>query len=302
MFTSPSGRLQPVWSFLLSVAFSAAAFVACSFIAAMIEGEHVLRFEVVFRPLLAAALFGTYLWLLTVVDHVEEKGAARLGFPVVQGWKRQLGAGCILGLILACLALIPVIIWADIRFDTHISSRALARAAVVLVVLVFGALAEELMFRGYPFQRLEEAVGPVGAIAVFSVLFALVHLTNPGASPLGLLNTVLIGVVLAVAYLRTRALWLCWGIHFGWNATLGLLFGLPVSGLRIFNVVVRGTTTGSRWLTGGSYGIEASAPGVLAVVVGLLVVWKWPMRRLGKPLTFPTPKTEHLDTIAGIQN
>jgi membrane protease YdiL (CAAX protease family) len=302
MFTSATGRLQPVWSFLLSVAFSLAAFVACSFIAALFSGEHILRFEAIFRPLLAAALFGIYFWLLTVADQVEEQRTAALGFPVARGWKRQLGAGCILGLILACLAVIPTIIWADASLDIHVNSHTLLRAAVVLIVLIFGALAEEMMFRGYPFQRLEEVIGPLGAIAVFSVLFALVHLSNPGANPLGLLNTVLIGLVLAIAYLRTRALWLCWGIHFGWNATLGLLFGLPVSGLRIFNVVVRGSTTGSRWLTGGSYGVEASAPGVFAVVIGLLVVWKWPMAQLGKPLTFPRTEGEHLDSVAGIQN
>lgn len=302
MFTSPSGRLQPVWGFLLSLAFSIAAFAACSLIAALITGEHVLRFEAIFRPLLAAALFGIYFWLLTVADQVDEQPVAALGFPIVAGWRRQLGAGCIFGLMLASLAVIPVVIWADVSLDIHVSSRNLGRATVVLIVLIFGALAEELMFRGYPFQRLEEVIGPLGAIVVFSMLFALVHLSNPGASLLGLLNTVLIGLVLAIAYLRTRALWLCWGIHFGWNATLGLLFGLPVSGLRIFNVVVRGTATGPRWLTGGSYGVEASAPGVFAVVVGLLVIWKWPLARLGKPLTFPSPEAEHLDSVAGIQN
>jgi membrane protease YdiL (CAAX protease family) len=302
MFTSPSGRLQPAWSFLLSFTFSIAAFVACSFVAALFAGEHVLRFEAIFRPLLVAALFGIYFWLLTVADQVEEQRVAALGFPVVRGWKRQLGAACILGLILASLAVVPVIIWADVSFEFHVNSRALGRAAVVLVVLVFGAIAEELMFRGYPFQRLEQAIGTLGAIAVFSVLFALVHLSNPGASPLGLLNTVLIGLLLAIAYLRTRALWLCWGIHFGWNATLGLLFGLPVSGLRIFNVVGRGSTTGPHWLTGGSYGVEASVPGVFAVVIGLLVIWKWPGARLGKPLTFPPSEPEHHDSVAGIQN
>ena len=87
-------------------------------------------------------------------------------------------------------------------------------------------------------SALVEAIGAGGAILVFSVLFGLVHLLNPGANHWGLLNTVLIGVVLSVAYLRTRALWLPWGIHFAWNATLGLLFGLPVSGIRLFNVVV----------------------------------------------------------------
>ena len=302
MFTSPSGRLQPAWSFLLSLALSLAAFAGCSFVAALFTGEHVLRFEAIFRPLVAAALFGIYFWMLTVADQLEEQRVSALGFTVARGWRRQLAAGCLLGLLLASLAIVPMVLWADARFAAQVSSQALMRAVVVVVVLVFGALAEEMMFRGYPFQRLEEAIGPVGAIAIFSVLFALVHLSNPGASPLGLLNTVLIGLVLAIAYLRTRALWLCWGIHFGWNATLGLLFGLPVSGLRLFNVVVHGSTKGPNWLTGGSYGVEASAPGVFAVLIGLLVVWKWPVARLGKPLTFPRPESEHLDRVAGIQN
>jgi uncharacterized protein len=302
MFTSATGRLQPIWSFFLSVALSVAAFVVCAFVAGALTRDHVLRFEAIFRPLLCAALFGIYLWLLTVADQVQEHRVAALGFPLAPGWKRQLAAGCILGLVVTCLAVIPLAIWSEVALDIRFSSRGILRVAVVLIVLISGALAEEMMFRGYPFQRLEEAIGPTGAIGVFSILFGAVHLSNPDASALGLLNTILIGVVLAIAYLRTRALWLSWGIHFGWNLTLGLLLGLPVSGLRIFNVVTRATAKGPRWLTGGSYGIEASVPGALAVVVGLLVVWKWPVARLGKPLTFPPPDSEHLDCIAGIQN
>ena len=164
-----------------------------------------------------------------------------------------------------------------------------------------GALAEELMFRGYPFQRLVEAVGPVGAIAIFSILFGAVHLMNPGATAIGLVNTVLIGVVLAIAYLRTRALWLPWGLHFGWNASLGLLFGLPVSGLRMFNVVDRMSAPGPTWLTGGSYGPEASVPGAIAVLVGLLVVCVWPMERMDNPVTSARKLSEPLDDITGIQ-
>ena len=301
MFTSPTGRLQPIWSFLLSAAFSMAAFVVCSFVAAEITGEHILRFEAIFRPLLVAALFGIYFWLLTVADQVEENRAAALGFPVVAGWRRQLSAGCLLGVVLTTLAVLPMAIWGDLGANIHLNLHALVRAGGVMIVLIFGALAEEMMFRGYPFQRLEEAIGPLGAIGVFSVLFGIVHLTNHGASAVGLLNTVLIGVVLAVAYLRTRALWLPWGLHFGWNAMLGLVFGLPVSGLRVFNVVVHTSTQGPRWLTGGSYGIEASTPGAMAVVIGLIVVWKWPVTRLGGPLTFPRQDPEHLDSIAGIQ-
>ena len=128
--------------------------------------------------------------------------------------------------------------------DSALAFTSLPRVGAVLIVLLVGALAEELMFRGYPFQHLEEGIGAVGAIVVFSVMFGAVHLSNPGASIWGLINTILIGILLSVAYLRTRALWLPWGIHFGWNFALGFLFGLPVSGLRIFNVVVRTSVTG----------------------------------------------------------
>ena len=70
------------------------------------------------------------------------------------------------------------------------------------------------------------------------------------------------GVLLAAAYLRSRALWLPWGIHLAWNAVLGVGFGLPVSGLTQFAVVVQGTAQGPEWLTGGGYGLEASVVGL----------------------------------------
>ena len=136
------------------------------------------------------------------------------------------------------------------------------------------------------FSGLVEAIGPGGAIVVFSVLFGLVHLTNPGASFWGLLDTVVIGIVLSLAYLRTRALWLPWGFHFAWNATLGLVFGLPVSGLRLFNAVIHTTANGPRWLTGGAYGLEASLPGALVVLLALLIVWRAPLMPLVDPYAF----------------
>ena len=97
-----------------------------------------------------------------------------------------------------------------------------------------------------------------------------------------------IGILLSIMYLRTRSLWLPWGFHFAWNTTLGLVLGLPVSGLRLFNVAVHGTANGPRWLTGGSYGIEASAPGAFAIGVGLLVAWKAPIERLMEPVALPS--------------
>jgi uncharacterized protein len=302
MFTTDSGHLQPVWAFVLSAFLSAAAFYLCSSVAFAIAGELILISELIFRPLLAAMLLVLFSWLLTTADHVEAHRLAAMGLPRVPGFLRQFFSGSFLGFLLVALAVIPIAVWGDVTMNLRGSSRTPVRLVAVLVILVTGALAEELLFRGYPFQRLQEGIGSVGAIAVFSLMFGAVHLLNPGASIWGLINTILIGVVLSIAYLRTRALWLPWGIHFAWNATLGLLLGLPVSGLRVFNVAVRSTAHGPLWLTGGSYGVEASLSGALAVLFGLAVVGRWPFMPL-RPAELPLVEGAiHPSGLPGIQN
>jgi len=281
MFTDSEGRLKPAWAFLLSALIACAAFMASGYFAAAVAGNHILQFEAVFRTCLVGLLLVEFSWLLTVGNHVESHRLAAQGLPISPGWAIQFFVGGALGLVLVGIAVGAVAIAGRVAIRGTWAPHPLYRLALVLLVLLVGALAEELMFRGYPFQRLVEAIGPAGAILVFSMLFGLVHILNPGASLWGLLNTVAIGVVLSVAYLRTGALWLPWGLHFAWNATLGLVFGLPVSGIRLFNVVVHADATGPRWLTGGTYGIEASLPGAVAVLLGLAVVWLLPMKRLG---------------------
>jgi uncharacterized protein len=279
MFTDGAGRIQPIWAFVLSALLSVLAFLIAGYLAAAVAGDHVLRFEAIFRPLLAVLLLGVFSWLLAVANHVEEHRVAAQGLPLTQGWTRQFVLGCAFGLVLVILAVIPLAIWGNLSFRTTLTLHNMARVLMVLGVLTSGALAEELMFRGYPFQRLVEGIGAAGAIVVFSVLFGVVHLSNPGATVWGLVNTVAIGVLLSVIYLRTGSLWMPWGFHFAWNTALGIVLGLPVSGLRLFNVAMHGTANGPRWLTGGSYGIEASAPGAFAIGVGLVIAWKTPIKR-----------------------
>jgi hypothetical protein len=156
-----------------------------------------------------------------------------------------------------------------------ITAHTLRLAVEVSLLLFGGALLEEVMFRGYPFQRLVEAVGPFWAVTMASALFAAAHLGNPNAGGVlswAFFNTIAIGVLLAVAYLRTRTLWFPFGIHFGWNFALGFVFGLPVSGLSDFSVLVHGSIRGHQWLTGGAYGLENSGAAAILMVLSLLLV------------------------------
>lgn len=148
----------------------------------------------------------------------------------------------------------------------------------VSVALAFGAAGEELMFRGYGFQILLKAAGPLASILPVSVLFAFMHAGNLNITWLGLLNTGLWGLLLGLAFLRSGDLWLPIGLHFGWNWTLPL-FGVNLSG---FTMELTGYAIhwkiGPLW-SGGDYGPEG---GMLTcfVVVGLVFyLWSVPIRR-----------------------
>ncbi len=290
MFTNSKGKLQPVWAFIFAAILSAVAFVVSGNIAAQMVGQRAFLFELVFRPLLSLLLLGIYVWMLTVGDHIEDHRIAAQGLPHVKGWWKHFALGAAVGFLLTVLAVAPIHFWGHTRIAYDQGLKIVPKVAAVIVILLFGALAEELMFRGYPFQHLEKGIGAVGAIAVFSVLYGLLHLLNPGAGRWGVVNTILIGILLSIAYLRTRSLWLPWGIHFGWNATLGSIFGLTVSGFRFFNVYARTTVTGPTWVTGGSYGVEASATCAIAIVLGILIVWKLPLQKLPQPVAPLSPK------------
>lgn len=299
MFSNGNGKLKPVWAFVFSVILGALAFLVAGNIATEAAGDHPFRRELIFRALWAILLLGIFIWLLTVGDHIEDHRIAAQGLPRVRGWLKQFVMGLVLGFVLPALAVAPIYFWGHFRYKILWNWHFLPNLIAVVLTLLVGALAEELMFRGFPFQHLEKGIGTVQAVAILSFLYALLHLINPSATVWGIANTFLIGVLLTVAYLRTRALWLPWGIHFGWNATLGLLFGLPVSGIRAFNLWIYTQVYGPKWLTGDLYGIEAAATGTAAILIGILLVATLPAAKLPQPIPQPSaePAMESLSSI-----
>jgi hypothetical protein len=80
-------------------------------------------------------------------------------------------------------------------------------------------------------------------------------------------------IAFTAAYQLSRRLWLPMGMHFAWNYLLSAVLALPVSGHEARGWV-QGSMTGPEWLSGGAYGVEASAAALLAwaaAAAGLLL-------------------------------
>lgn len=133
------------------------------------------------------------------------------------------------------------------------------------------ALFEELLLRAVVFKIAEESLGTWPALAGQALLFGALHLGNPHATAFGAIAIALeAGVLLAAAYMRTRRLWLAWGIHLGWNATQGSVFGVRVSGTEVSASLLHSTPSGPTWLTGGDFGVEASPVAIVVCVAAAI--------------------------------
>ncbi|WP_081422279.1 CPBP family intramembrane glutamic endopeptidase [Xanthomonas cannabis] len=136
---------------------------------------------------------------------------------------------------------------------------------------------EELMMRAAILRLVWRAFGPWTAFAVSSAVFGISHLGNPNATVFAALCIALeAGVMMGAFYALTGRIWVSIGAHAAWNFTQGYLFGAAVSGVAAGPAIARSTFNAAlpEWLTGGTFGPEASLVGMLVcLAVGLSVVW-----------------------------
>jgi hypothetical protein len=196
------------------------------------------------------------------------------GLPRRPGWLREFGLGVAVGwaVVVVCAAIMAIAGGIAIRFSGNL--QAWGWFLVDAGFFALAALAEEIAFRGYAFQRFARAVGSVGAVIGFSVLYAFVQSLEPGSNRISAAVAVVLTIVLSTAYLRTRALWVSWGINFAWKGVRALLFGLTVSGVSSRSPVVQGDPMGPFWLTGGGLGLDGSWLAFFVLLAAVPVVYR----------------------------
>jgi membrane protease YdiL (CAAX protease family) len=200
-----------------------------------------------------------------------------LGASFTHGWAFNFVAGLLLGGATFALAALIGMLPGGLSF--HSNSDAGYPAILSTLILTFGlftaaAAFEEALLRGYILQTFVRSKLTLFAVMFTATVFATLHNTNPNATWLSWLNTFLAGVWLAIAYLKTRDLWLPLGVHVAWNWVQGSIFGVEVSGLTkiVEAPLMRESDSGPAWLTGGEYGIEGGVACTIALIVSILAI------------------------------
>jgi membrane protease YdiL (CAAX protease family) len=196
------------------------------------------------------------------------------GFPGRAGFTHEAGLGLAAGWGLALLCVLPLTVGGGIAIRLATGPSAWEWLLADGAFFAAAALAEEVAFRGYGFQRFAAAVGPLGAAIGFAAFYAIVQAFQVGSSRASIAVSIALSLVLSTAYLRTRALWLSWGLNFGWKASRALVFGLAISGVNSHSPVVQGDPMGPFWLTGGGFGLDGSWITFFVLVAGLALVYR----------------------------
>ncbi|MFN2397481.1 MAG: lysostaphin resistance A-like protein [Gemmatimonadaceae bacterium] len=202
---------------------------------------------------------------------------------------RRLGGGFILGALtigIPSLALLSLD-WLEPYPASVVGAAEWLRfAAMMTWFLLPAALAEELMFRGYPFAVLREKLGWQVSIVTTSVIFGLLHWQNPSAGLQPLVLVMLAGVFLAAILLVSGSLYAAWMAHFAWNWTMVALLHADVSGVMPLPPPgYRIADAGPDWVTGGAWGPEGGAGAALGMGAAIyyLVYHRARIRRASLP-------------------
>ena len=276
VFIGPRG-LRAGWSLLLFAAILAAQWAVAIVIARRFAHLQTLRPKALY-PLDAliseSIMLATVVVATAVMARIERRPLLSYGFTGVDSLRR-FGSGLLVG-VLAISALVAVLWLAHfLSFDGRAlhGPTAFGYGALWALAFLLVGFFEESLFRGYALYTLSRGLNFFWAAIVLSIVFGLVHSTNPGESPFGVFGAGAVGLVFCFSLWLTGSLWWAVGMHAAWDWTQTYFFGAADSGLRAEGHLFQTHPIGSALWSGGSTGPEASV--LVLPLLGLIALGLW---------------------------
>lgn len=228
---------------------------------------HILFYEPYTFLCWLFALAYTLILCYVFCNFLEHKSVWDLGLRIREGEVLNFVLGTLIGIFMITVVFLIEyhlkLIYVEANSEIHISYLVYG-----LLTSLSVALMEELVFRGYLFQNALLSLSENQSILLSSIIFGLMHIFNPNVNFLAIIVISVIGVLLAICYLRTQTLYLPIGIHFAWNYFEGFIYGFPISGNEVKGILIT-KSEGTVWLTGGTFGPEG---GLIGLIVSFLAV------------------------------
>ncbi len=183
--------------------------------------------------------------------------------------------GFLVGFLMNFGCILCALIHGDIKLYLNFTVSAIPFFLWAFLWVFVQSSSEELWCRGFMYERIRVHYPLWVAIAVNGLFFAALHMANPGASALPIIDIAVCGLSFSIAKWYTGSIWFPMGIHTTWNFTQNLLFGLPNSGLvseaSVFSLDA--ASAQDSLVYNVAFGVEGAIPAVLAdAILGIVCI------------------------------
>ena len=154
--------------------------------------------------------------------------------------------------------------------------------AIGLLFAVFvQSSAEELLCRGFMYQRLLKSTNsPAFTIIFNSLFFAALHLFNNGMSILPFYCILIFGVLASMLVYYFDSLWMVMGLHAMWNFTQSILLGLPNSGNNVpYSIFKIGSSVKGSFAYNPIFGLEGTIFSCVLMTACCVALYLWKSKK-----------------------
>jgi membrane protease YdiL (CAAX protease family) len=202
---------------------------------------------------------------LLMTRYAEKRNFSTLGFQTGR-MINNISIGFLIGLFWIAISLV----FQYISGTIFIGAQNAIPAGVFIIygiALLINASVQEILFRSYIYQTIESNFNALSAIIITSVLFSVSHIGAVKAGFIPTLNVFGAGLVFAVAYHKTKNLWMPIAMHFVWNFSVSSILYKPITdynGLELFRL------KGSSLLAGGEDGVQTTILTTLSIIIVII--------------------------------
>lgn len=225
-------------------------------------------------------LFLTVVYIIIFVPYavfVQKRSLRGLGFAVKGvNVAREYGSGLLIGLLMMTATVVGEVLIGGIQFKGFaLTADLVPPILIIFIAYMIQGMEEEMVSRGFLMISIARRYPLWLGVLTNSFLFGAMHMMNTGVTVFSVLNTVLHGLLYSMFFLRRDSIWQAGGVHAGWNFSQSCIFAQRTSGMPLLASVLSMTSpTGTSFITGGDYGLEASFVSTIVSVIVFVLIMK----------------------------
>lgn len=201
---------------------------------------------------------------------LQKRKLRTLGFVKKDMCKEYL-IGLVSGFLVFSVAVLICVLTGSLEFHGFSAEFSIGFFLLFVLGYMIQGMSEEVFCRGYFMVSFSRRAPVIAAIMANALLFAALHLMNPGITVLAFVNLALFGIFASIYFLKRGNIWGVAAFHSIWNLVQGNVYGIEVSGMASNCSILESTAIeGRELINGGSFGLEGGLAVTIVLLAGII--------------------------------